>query len=104
MLVSSRYFIKTDRLGFRHWRKEDTDMALRLWGDYEVTKLLDAHGQLSENHVRERLAREIATEKKYGVQYWPIFLLKNDEHIGGCGLRPYDLARRIYEIGLSAPR
>ena len=94
-----KYFIKTDRLGFRRWCEEDIEIALILWGDYEVTKLIDARGKLSENQVRERLAKEIVTEKEYGVQYWPIFLLKNNEHIGCCGLRPYDLSRQIYEIG-----
>jgi hypothetical protein len=37
-----QYFIKTDRLGFRHWREEDIDIASILWGNYEVTKLIDA--------------------------------------------------------------
>ena len=36
------YFIRTDRLGFRHWREADIDIASILWGDYEVTKLIDA--------------------------------------------------------------
>jgi RimJ/RimL family protein N-acetyltransferase len=26
-------------------------------------------------------------------------LLSSDEHIGCCGLRPYDLSQKIYEIG-----
>jgi RimJ/RimL family protein N-acetyltransferase len=94
-----KYFIRTDRLGFRRWHEEDIDIALILWGDYEVTRLIDARGKLSEIHVQERLVTEIAAQKEYGVQYWPIFLLENDEHIGCCGLRPYDLQRRIYEIG-----
>ena len=33
------------------------------------------------------------------MQYWPIFLLSTGEHIGCCGLRPYDLTKHIYEIG-----
>jgi hypothetical protein len=39
---STKYFIKTTRLGFRQWREDDLDLALSLWGDYEVTKLIDS--------------------------------------------------------------
>jgi RimJ/RimL family protein N-acetyltransferase len=46
------------------------------------------------------LARELRTERECGVQYWPIFLLKGGEFVGCCGLRPYDLPRQIYEIGV----
>ncbi|MGH7594732.1 MAG: GNAT family N-acetyltransferase [bacterium] len=96
---SDRYFLITTRLGFRRWRDDDLPLALGLWGDYEVTKLIDARGQLTTNQVQERLTKEIATEREYGVQYWPIFLRETDAHIGCCGLRPYDLSKGIYEIG-----
>jgi len=64
-----KYFMSTDRLGFRRWCENDLDLALALWGDYEVTKLIDARGKLSEDQVQERLDGEIATEREYGVQY-----------------------------------
>lgn len=99
MAESVKYFLLTNRLGFRRWRDDDLPLALGLWGDYEVTKLIDARGQLTTNQVQERLIKEIATVRKHGVQYWPIFLRETDEHIGCCGLRPYDLAKGIYEIG-----
>jgi [ribosomal protein S5]-alanine N-acetyltransferase len=93
------YFMSTERLGFRVWREDDFELALGLWGDPEVTKLIDARGRLSEEQVRERLSKEIANEKEYGVQYWPVFLLKNDDHVGCCGLRPHDLPEQIYALG-----
>jgi RimJ/RimL family protein N-acetyltransferase len=93
------YFIKTNRLGFRKWREDDLGIAMELWGDYEVTKFFDMRGKLSQKEVQERLAREIKCQKEHGVQYWPIFLLETHMHVGCCGLRPYDLARQIYEIG-----
>lgn len=99
MSDSDKYFLRSNRLGFRIWSEDDLDIALELWGDYEVTKLFDARGKWSRDEVQERLAKEIRTEKEYGVQYWPIFLLHNHEHVGCCGLRPYDLSRGIYEIG-----
>lgn len=96
---STKYFISTTRLGFRQWQEDDLDLALSLWGDYEVTKLIDARGKLTDAQVQERLTQEITRAKDYGVQYWPIFLLENDEFVGCCGLRPYDLSEQMYEIG-----
>jgi ribosomal-protein-alanine N-acetyltransferase len=93
------YFIQTDRLGFRHWRPDDQPLAQGLWGDVKVTRLIDARGRLSSDQVQARLKQEIAGQRERGVQYWPIFLLESGEHVGCCGLRPYDLPGQIYEIG-----
>lgn len=93
------YFMQTARLGFRRWRRDDQDLALGLWGDIRVTRLIDARGQLSRTQVQERLEAEIASQETFGLQYWPIFLLESGEHVGCCGLRPYDPSRPIYEIG-----
>ena len=94
------YFLLTERLGFRSWTKDDLDLALGLWGDPEVTRMIDARGRLSRKQVRERLAAEIACEREHGVQYWPIFLLAGGEHVGCCGLRPHDPPARIFELGV----
>lgn len=99
MIDPEQYFLESRRLGFRSWREDDIGIALALWGDYAVTKLFDARGQLSQAEVKARLANEIQTREKYGVQYWPIFLIETNQPIGCCGLRPYDLSRGIYEIG-----
>ena len=99
MAMGDKYFLTSKRLGFRRWQEGDLELAYELWGDYEVTKLFDARGRLSRSQVLERLSKEIQTESKYGVQYWPVFLKGGDEFIGCCGLRPYDPARGIYEIG-----
>lgn len=97
--IHMKYFMKTNRLGFRRWREADIGIALGLWGDHSVTRLLDARGRLSKDLVRQRLTREISCQGEHGIQYWPIFALKTEEHVGCCGLRPYDLSQRIYEIG-----
>ena len=86
------YFLRSKRLGFRVWTSQDFDLALGLWGDPRVTRLIDARGHLDQDQVRDRLAREMATAESHGVQYWPIFLLENDAHVGCCGLRPYQPA------------
>ncbi len=99
MSKGEKYFLKSSRLGFRHWCEDDLGIAQELWGDYEVTKFFDARCKWSRDKVRKRLAKEISIEKEHGVQYWPIFLLETNGQVGCCGLRPYDLSQRIYEIG-----
>jgi RimJ/RimL family protein N-acetyltransferase len=91
------YFLRTQCLGFRMWTDADLDLALGLWGDAEVTRPIG--GPFSAEQVQRRLAQEIANQATYGVQYWPMFLLANDEHVGCCGLRPYLAEPRVYELG-----
>ncbi len=52
----------TTCLEFRQWSEDNLDLALSLWGDDEVTKLIDARGKLSEAQVQERLMQEITHE------------------------------------------
>ena len=93
------YFLKSKRLGFRTWSKDDLDLAHGLWGDFEVTKLFDARGPLSREQLKDKLPQEMAAQSIHGIQYWPFFLLESGEHIGCAGLRPYDIAKGIFEIG-----
>jgi RimJ/RimL family protein N-acetyltransferase len=74
------------------------ELAMALWGDPEVTRLIG--GPFSREQVQERLSREIAAMQSHGIQYWPIFLFATGEHVGCCGLRPYKMEERIYEIGV----
>ena len=97
--MSRAYFLTSARLGFRCWSGEDLPLALDLWGDPEVTRLIDARGRLSREQVRERLEKEMATGQADGVEYWPMFLLSSHKHVGCCGLRPYDEPNRVLEIG-----
>ncbi|CAG9296218.1 GNAT family N-acetyltransferase [Celerinatantimonas diazotrophica] len=97
--MQRNYFITSKRLGFSEWKRADFDLALGLWGDYNVTKFFDSTGQFTELRVRERLSQELVTKRKFGYQYWPIFKLTSGEHIGCAGLRPYDLDNKILEIG-----
>ena len=93
------YFLQTARLAFRTWAHSDLELALGLWGDPRVTRYFDKREKLSVQEVRERLAREIRSQIDDGVQYWPIFLRSSHEHVGCCGLRPYQPVDKIYEIG-----
>lgn len=99
-MIRKKYFLTSNRLGFKCWTNEDLGLAYKLWGNVEVTKYIDTRGQLSQEQVLERLNNEIETEREYGIQYWPMFLISNDEFIGCCGLRPYNLPKYIYETGV----
>jgi ribosomal-protein-alanine N-acetyltransferase len=92
------YFLRTARLGFRLWTEADLPLAAALWGDPAVTQYIG--GPFSAEQVAERLTMEIARQAEHGMQYWPVFLLANDDLMGCCGLRPYRPAERIYEIGV----
>jgi [ribosomal protein S5]-alanine N-acetyltransferase len=92
------YFLTSPRLGFRCWREDDLPLALDLWGDSRVTSRIG--GPFTEDAVRARLAKEIAQMQECGVQYWPIFLLQGEGHVGCAGLRPYRPRQRIYEFGV----
>ena len=95
--MSDDYFLRTARLGFRHWTPEDVPLALSLWGDPEVTRLIG--GVLSEEKVKARLALEISNLAAHGAQYFPAFSLADGQFVGCCGVKPYKLEERIFEFG-----
>jgi [ribosomal protein S5]-alanine N-acetyltransferase len=98
----SGYFLRTPRLGFRHWTDADFPLAWALWGDAKVARLIG--GPFTEAEVQARLAREIVQQRDYGVQYWPMFLLEGGEFAGCCGLRPYAASGKVYELGFHLRR
>lgn len=92
------YFLKTARLGFRCWTKEDFPLAAVLWGDLQVTRLIG--GPFTEEQIQERLSCEISSMAAHRVQYWPIFLLATGDFAGCAGLRPYKAPEHILELGV----
>jgi ribosomal-protein-alanine N-acetyltransferase len=97
MKHSHSYFLKSARLGFSHWSAEDLPLAISLWGDPQVSRFIG--GPFSPEKIKEKLAREIALMNAHKVQYWPIFLRASGEHLGCAGLQPYELDKKIYELG-----
>jgi ribosomal-protein-alanine N-acetyltransferase len=95
--VPGSYFLTTPRLGFRQWTAADLPLAVSLWSDPEVTRLIG--GPLSEEAVAQKLADEISSMNLHGVQYWPLFYLVAEEFAGCAGLRPYQPKEKIYELG-----
>jgi RimJ/RimL family protein N-acetyltransferase len=79
------------------------DHAARLWGDPEVMKFIDRRGGLSGEGLVAKLECEIENERRYGVQYWPVF--EGEEFIGCCGLKPWvHSARGGHELGFHIVR
>lgn len=94
------YFLRTERLGFSVWSVKDLSEALELWGNPQVTKFITADGRMSEEQVQQRLNKEMDTFNKHHIQYWPVYILETNQHIGCCGLRPYSPKNNILEIGV----
>src|ERR1700749_1911502 len=94
---TGKYFLKSERLGFRWWTADDLPLAQQLWGDLEVTKYFG--GPFSEDEVRKRFKHERARRMVHGFQYWIIDLLATGEFVGVCGLRPYRPAEDVIELG-----
>jgi [ribosomal protein S5]-alanine N-acetyltransferase len=94
---SRNYFLITDRLGFSNWNEADLALAMTLWGDPKVSALIG--GPFTAEEVSARLNREIEMMIAYKVQYWPVFLLQNDDLVGCAGLRPYGNDGTFLELG-----
>lgn len=92
-------FLQTSRIMFSHWTKDDIELAKSLWGEKEVANFISKNGEFSNQEIADKLKLEIDNKKQFGVQYWPIFEKETNEFIGCCGLRPYNIETRIYEIG-----
>jgi [ribosomal protein S5]-alanine N-acetyltransferase len=95
--TTEKYFLNSERLGFRWWGADDLSLAQELWGDLEVTKYFG--GPFSQDEVRKRFKHERARRMVHGFQYWIIELLATGEFVGVCGLRPWRPAEDIIELG-----
>jgi ribosomal-protein-alanine N-acetyltransferase len=94
----------TGRLTFGSWTEEDADIALRLWGDPEVTALLGTGRPWTSQEILQQLMTEIACQQEHGVQYWPMYLRAGGEHVGCCGLRPRHPDQGVWELGFHLRR
>lgn len=84
------YFLQTDRLGFSHWKVEDIDLALELWGNPEVVHYVSAKGFFTDKEVQEKFNLELSNMLNYGIQYYPLFLLEEAAFVGCCGFKPIE--------------
>lgn len=79
----------TERLRFREWKETDFELAMRLWGDGRVTRLIDRRERLDETAVRERLAKESTNWTTRGYCYYQLHSTSEpSEFVGVCGLQP----------------
>lgn len=91
--------IESTRLLITTWKADDLPAAQKLWGDPEFMRYIDLRGGLNADQVAEKLQQEIERQEQFGIQYWKVILRQTEEIIGCCGLRPYDLPNRVYELG-----
>ncbi|MDD5934799.1 MAG: GNAT family N-acetyltransferase [Clostridiales bacterium] len=92
------YFLKTERIGFSIWGKEDLVLAKQLWEDKDVIQSIYPDKVVSDEIIQEQLLLEVQYQKELGVQVWPIFELASGELIGCCGLYPITEQEDCYEI------
>lgn len=90
-------FLTTSRLDFGTWKPDDLPLAAALWGDPAVTKYHG--GRWTDAEISLRLRREIDHLRRYAMQYWPIFLRDNGEHVGVCGFQCRDATHGVVELG-----
>jgi RimJ/RimL family protein N-acetyltransferase len=74
----------TARLAFRLWRDDDLPLAMALWGDPRVARLVG--GPFSDEAVAGKLATELVNQRTHGIAYWP--LVSGGADVGCCGLKP----------------
>lgn len=97
-MEKAKYFLHSERIGFTNWDSNNSQYAYELWGSDTVTRFIG--GPFSETQISERLQREMGNQSTFGVSYWPIFLLTEDQFIGCCGLRPYGDEEQVLEMGV----
>jgi RimJ/RimL family protein N-acetyltransferase len=95
--TNARYFLTTERLGFRWWQPDDLSEAIDLWGNPDVTRLF-SKDPLTSDQIDQRLKQEIGTGQEHHIQYWPIFTLSDDRCVGCAGLRPF--SDQTLELGI----
>lgn len=97
--IKRTWILKTERLLFSVWGKDDLELAQSLWGDPEVSRFICAAGKFTEQEVRERLALEIHNYEQNGIQYFPVFMRDTHMLAGCCGLRPCGEEAGVFELG-----
>lgn len=96
------FFLSTERLGFRHWTEADVPLAAALWTDTEVMRHLGGARSVEDSLARLRL--EMENQRKFGFQYWPVFLRASGEHVGCAGLKPWQDGTSVLEMGVHIGR
>src|SRR5688500_10862035 len=86
------------RLRFRRWSSDDFAYAKEIWGDPLVTALI-ARSALDGAAIQTRLRNEIECADRFGIQYWPMFLVEGGMFAGCAGLHPRDMDKRTFELG-----
>ncbi len=94
-----RFVLKSERLGFGRWSREDLSLAKNLWMNREVTRYLHGGERFTSDEILAWLNNEIEEELKQHTQFWPLFDRYKGYFLGCCGLHSHDKNAIHYEIG-----
>lgn len=90
---SRKYFASSDELGLDHWQKKDLSLAKRIWLNRDICRYVTSDGVFSNDQINGWLLKEIETQDKFWMQYWPVF--NNGRFIGCCGFHPEEVYREV---------
>jgi len=97
-----KYFLHSERISFSKWKKSDLALARKMWLNRSVSNYISVTGSFTTDEVTAMFNSELANEKKYHVQHWPLFTNdKRHEFIGYCGLGENKGNTRNYEISVA---
>lgn len=83
-LMTEKYIFKSDRLGFRSWRKNDLDSFAKLNADEAVMEHFPE--TLTKEHTKELIERLQIHYNERGYCYFATEVLETGEFIGFIGL------------------
>ncbi len=95
--ASPSFVLLSNRLGFTVWSEENKSYFVELYSNPQVTEFIG--GPFTAEQIEQRYIRETIRYDAHRFQYFPIFLPGSKEFVGCCGLREYDLDKKILEIG-----
>lgn len=86
--MKDKYIFKSERLGFRKWKKEDLTEFHELNSDLNVMEFFPK--PLTKNETSKFIERLQKHHEKHGYTYFAVETLKTEEFIGFIGLAYQD--------------
>ena len=82
--------ISTDHLSLRPFTIMDIDRLHRLWAEENMRRFLWDDIIISRDRAAAEVERGLENAARYGIGYWIIETLKEDDLLGFCGFRLID--------------
>jgi RimJ/RimL family protein N-acetyltransferase len=91
--------LETERLYLREFTMDDAQILLELNSDPRVTRYTEKGGMKTIGDAEDRLRNDILVQyKNHGIGRWAVFLKKNNEFIGWCGIK-YSSSDKAVTLG-----